>query len=255
MVDLGLTHVALPVTQVDRSINFYAQFAGMQVVHRRLDASTGVDVVWLSDHTRPFVIVLIGASPVATPLLPLAHLGVACASRQQVDQLCQAARSQGVLQQGPHDQGYPVGYWAFLSDPDGHTLELSYGQEIGMTVESTIEAMIQRAADAWMQGDADAFADLFVPEGEFIVPGDRWVGKEAIRQAVTEFAAAYTEVRINIRRISLAHEQAMVEWHWQETEKATGKTSSADNAIVVDLQAGKIRRWREFIDTQSCLPP
>jgi hypothetical protein len=28
-----------------------------------------------------------------------------------------------------------VGYWAFLQDPDGHTLELSYGQEFGLTVE------------------------------------------------------------------------------------------------------------------------
>jgi hypothetical protein len=28
----------------------------------------------------------------------------------------------------------PVGYWALLRDPDGHALELSYGQEVGLTV-------------------------------------------------------------------------------------------------------------------------
>jgi len=33
------------------------------------------------------------------------------------------------------DSGYPVGYWAFINDPDGHVLEISYGQEIGLTVE------------------------------------------------------------------------------------------------------------------------
>ena len=35
---------------------------------------------------------------------------------------------------GPIDSGEPVGYWAFLSDPDGHTLELAFGQEVGLTV-------------------------------------------------------------------------------------------------------------------------
>jgi hypothetical protein len=28
-----------------------------------------------------------------------------------------------------------VGYWAFLRDPDGHTLEIAYGQELGLAVE------------------------------------------------------------------------------------------------------------------------
>jgi lactoylglutathione lyase len=32
------------------------------------------------------------------------------------------------------DFGPPVGYWAFIADPDGNTLELSFGQEVGLTV-------------------------------------------------------------------------------------------------------------------------
>jgi extradiol dioxygenase family protein len=74
-LDIGLTHIALPVADVDRSTEFYAQYAGMQVVHRRVDAATGVAVVWLCDRTRPFVIVLIQTAPVQTVLSPLAHLG------------------------------------------------------------------------------------------------------------------------------------------------------------------------------------
>lgn len=31
----------------------------MHVVHRRIDAEAGIAVVWLTDNTRPFVIVLI----------------------------------------------------------------------------------------------------------------------------------------------------------------------------------------------------
>lgn len=135
MSDLGLTHVALPVSNLDASIAFYAQYARMQVVHRRTDAETGANVAWISDRTRPFVIVLIEVPKVDNPLLPFAHLGVGCESRDEVDRLCEQARSEGCLHLGPTDSGYPIGYWAFIADPDGHTLEVSFGQEVALTVE------------------------------------------------------------------------------------------------------------------------
>lgn len=135
MHDIGLTHVALQASDIDRSIAFYARYAAMQVVHSRTDAASSRRVVWLSDKTRPFVIVLGEADAVTTVLRPFAHLGIGCRSREEVDRLCAEARSEGVLISGPTDAGYPVGYWAFLRDPDGHTLELSYGQEVGLTVE------------------------------------------------------------------------------------------------------------------------
>jgi catechol 2,3-dioxygenase-like lactoylglutathione lyase family enzyme len=137
-IDLGLTHIALPVTDIERSIQFYSTYARMEVIHRRIDAATGVAVVWLSDGTRPFVIVLIQTNSVQSVLSPLAHLGVGCQSREFIDELCDRAKQEGVLLQEPKDSGYPIGYWAFLRDPDGHTLELSYGQEIGLTVERTL---------------------------------------------------------------------------------------------------------------------
>ncbi|HAX77000.1 MAG TPA: bleomycin resistance protein [Cyanobacteria bacterium UBA11372] len=137
MIDIGLTHIALPVSDIERSIKFYSTYAGMEVIHRRIDAETGVAVVWLCDRTRPFAIVLIQTDSVHPILSPLAHLGVGCKSREDMDALCERAKQEGLLLQEPKDSGYPIGYWAFLRDPDGHTLELSYGQEIGLTVENT----------------------------------------------------------------------------------------------------------------------
>ena len=129
MSDLGLTHIALPVRSLDASVAFYETYAAMHVIHSRHD------VVWISDRTRPFAIVLIQTTGEVRPLLPMAHLGVAVASREEVDRLCHVAESAGCLLKPPEDSGPPVGYWALLRDPDGHTLEISYGQELKLAVE------------------------------------------------------------------------------------------------------------------------
>ena len=134
MSDLGLTHIALPACDLDESIAFYHAYARMQVVHRR------EGVVWLSDKTRPFVIVLMESEAVMHPLRPAAHLGVACASREEVDRLSARARDGSCLIDGPKDYGPPVGYWAFLRDPDGHTLEISFGQDVGLAVKGASPA-------------------------------------------------------------------------------------------------------------------
>jgi catechol 2,3-dioxygenase-like lactoylglutathione lyase family enzyme len=134
-IDRGLTHVALPVTDLEASLEFYRRFADMDVVHRRRDEDTGGQVVWVSDRTRPFVIVLIEHDGSDGGLTGFSHLGVGCESRQEVDRRCELARGQGRTVLGPLDSGPPVGYWAFITDPDGNNLELSHGQEVGLTVE------------------------------------------------------------------------------------------------------------------------
>ena len=129
MSDIGLTHVALPVRSLDASVAFYARYARMQPVHRR------PGVAWISDRTRPFAIVLIETSGGIEPLRPIAHLGVGVASAAEVDRLCRLARDENCLLREPEDSGPPVGYWALLRDPDGHTLEIAYGQELGHVVD------------------------------------------------------------------------------------------------------------------------
>lgn len=136
-IDLGFTHVALPVRDLEASLDFYERFASMRVVHRRADPDTGLGVAWIGDLTRPFVVVLI---EVAEPevhggLTGFAHLGVGVTERGEIDRLVAMARAEGRPVMGPRDSGYPVGYWAFVTDPDGHNLELSHGQEVGLAVE------------------------------------------------------------------------------------------------------------------------
>jgi catechol 2,3-dioxygenase-like lactoylglutathione lyase family enzyme len=134
-IDHGFTHVALPVGDIEASLDFYRRYADMDVVHRRRDEATGEQVVWVSDRTRPFVIVLIQQDRPSGVLTGFSHLGVGCGSREEIDRRTRLARDEGRTVRGPFDSGPPVGYWAFISDPDGNNLELSHGQEVGITVE------------------------------------------------------------------------------------------------------------------------
>ena len=134
MTDLGLTHIAFSVRDLDASVAFYEKYAGMVVVQHRVQDG-GIRVAWLTDHTRPFVIVLIEAADRHdTPLGPSGHLGVACESHAEVDRLCAEACEEGCLRRAAKDLGPPIGYTAFLADPDGNSLELSFGQEVSLTV-------------------------------------------------------------------------------------------------------------------------
>jgi predicted lactoylglutathione lyase len=101
----------------------------------------------LNDGTRPFVLVLVAhvrrsgfrlmlrkvARAISRFVARPAHLGIGCASREEVEERCQQAEREGRLLKAANDAGPVVGFYGMLVDPDGYNLELSYGQEVGMT--------------------------------------------------------------------------------------------------------------------------
>jgi uncharacterized protein (TIGR02246 family) len=114
-----------------------------------------------------------------------------------------------------------------------------------------VQSLVERAATSWSKGDAKAFAALFMPDGEFVVPGQRVVGIEAIEKVASAFAKSHAHVNIKIQRVIVDRHQAVVEWQWEDTENSTGKQTQADDAIVIDFVDGRIKRWREYIDSQT----
>ena len=132
-----------------------------------------------------------------------------------------------------------------------------------------IRAIVELAKNAWIARDADALAQLFTPNGELIVPGQRWQGQAKIRSEVAKFAQQYTDVKITIHRMIVEDnsrsvrvgeasacaerlcQRAAVEWHYEDTETATGKHNQVDDAIVIEVQNGQISYWREYFDASS----
>ena len=126
-----LTHLALGVQDLDRTIAFYRKHVHLHVVHER--AEDGRRVVWLAEREADpdFVLVLfevLGERPAGPQNLQ--HLGFAVASHAEVDQAAAAARADGVLALTPVYAGPIVGYFCIVTDPDGNQVEFSYGQPI-----------------------------------------------------------------------------------------------------------------------------
>jgi uncharacterized protein (TIGR02246 family) len=112
--------------------------------------------------------------------------------------------------------------------------------------------IIHQAKTAWIDGNDQAFAELFTADGKFIVPGDSWQGKQEILDAFQSFKATHVVNAIEISNIILQGNQALVEWSWEEKEIRSGKISKAEDAIAIDFKGNQIKRWREYIDSESC---
>lgn len=125
-----LTHIALGVRDLDRTIAFYKKHVRLHVVHERAEA--GHRVVWLGERERDvdFVLVLFQVAGPPPGPTTLQHLGFAVGSREEVDAAAEAARADGVLDLGPTYAGPVVGYFCIVKDPDGNNVEFSFGQPI-----------------------------------------------------------------------------------------------------------------------------
>jgi catechol 2,3-dioxygenase-like lactoylglutathione lyase family enzyme len=126
-----LTHVALAVRDLERTIAFYRKHVHLHVVHQRVDA--GRHVAWLADRAEDAEVVLVLLeTPDGVDRGPrtLQHLGFGVGSRDEVDQAAAKAREDGVLLMEPIEAGPIVGYFCLIEDPDGNPVEFSFGQPI-----------------------------------------------------------------------------------------------------------------------------
>lgn len=132
-----LTHLALRVTAVDRSVEWYERYTPLRVL-RQFSDDYGVGV-WLADPDTaesPFVLVLsqfvpdkdpFGFAP-PTVLGPYAHLGFELPSREAVIEIAKLAEQEGILANPVTQMAPPIGLICFVEDPDGNTVEFSFDQ-------------------------------------------------------------------------------------------------------------------------------
>lgn len=136
MITPVLTHIALQVADRQKSLDFYRDFCGLQIVKERSETHDDPDsrVLWLArpGQEKIFIFVLIPhVAPTPQASNDYTHLGFAMPSKEEVDSIADKARQAGCLQWEPREEPYPVGYYCGVRDPDGRFVEFSYGQPLG----------------------------------------------------------------------------------------------------------------------------
>jgi lactoylglutathione lyase len=142
-----LTHIALPVRDLDTTLAFYERYTTLVNIHERRDPATGLRSVWLANQrdvtaeAARFVIVLIcGKLPTNVTgdikeeygfLRSISHLGISLDSRAEVDEIAAMAKADGCLLLGPMYRNEVVGYICIVTDPDGNNVEFSVEQVLG----------------------------------------------------------------------------------------------------------------------------
>jgi len=134
------THIALPCSDLDKSIAWYEEFTPLVVLDRREDADG--QAAWLSHEgqaVNPFILVLVmfwkdRGTPVPV-MAPFAHLGIEVPERTDVIALADRARTAGCLVWEPAELPEPIGFVCALSDPDGNVVEVSYNQGVYAKVQ------------------------------------------------------------------------------------------------------------------------
>ena len=143
-----LTHIALPVRDLDATLAFYAKYTTLAKIHERHDETTGLRSVWLANQrdvttegAARFVIVLIcGKLPTKITgdikeeygfLRSISHLGISLTTRDEVDLIASMAKQDGCLLLGPMYRNEVVGYICVITDPDGNNVEFSVEQVLG----------------------------------------------------------------------------------------------------------------------------
>ena len=133
------THIALRVTDIDATIDWYTENTPLTLLARRED-ETGYGA-WLGHDDSPdspFLLVvsqfLPGRDPFQgsphTVLGPFAHLGFEFPSRQDLEAAAERLEANGSMTMPLTEMPAPIGLIFIAQDPDGNTIEFSYDQGV-----------------------------------------------------------------------------------------------------------------------------
>ncbi len=137
------THIALRVTDIDATIDWYTDYTPMKLLDKREDADGFGAWLGMDDMVdNPFILVVaqffeghdpFAGAPYAT-LAPFAHFGIEMPEQSDVDEIAARGEAAGCLALPPTMMPPPIGYICMLRDPDGNTVEYSWDQGVYTTV-------------------------------------------------------------------------------------------------------------------------
>lgn len=145
-VKAQMTHVALHVKDTRESAEFYKKWAGMEEVHSHGDDVDGKNVIWMASPGQEddFVIVLVPGANDNRQGEGMRHIGLSVGSEQDVKDIAEQAKQDGILHWDYMTMKWPVGTLCSVRDPDGYIVEFSYGQPLGQDFKNSQKKASQK---------------------------------------------------------------------------------------------------------------
>ena len=129
-------------------------------------------------------------------------------------------------------------------------IQPTVAQSLPLNREEIIE-MVERQAIAWESQDVTGIIDDFTEDAVFIAAGFRFDGREQIAKAARDYFQQFHRTSVEIKRIVVDGSQGAVEWDWRDRERKSNQEGFAEDAIIFELQEGKIVYWREYIEKKK----
>lgn len=126
-IDFRIRHTMLPVSDLDRTIDFYTRLLGMDVMRMRERPEERVAYLGYGSEDAGPALELIQTGAAGEPGEMAAWAGHVALYVSDLYKLCETLKREGVTftrEPGPNRPGVPD-LVAFIKDPDGYTLELT----------------------------------------------------------------------------------------------------------------------------------
>jgi ketosteroid isomerase-like protein len=120
---------------------------------------------------------------------------------------------------------------------------------LGLAQQSAARQLVERQARAWEKQDFTLAASDWLPTAVLMSPEGNTPAPQ-MPASMKDYFKDFSNLHVTIKNVFASPDgkKLAVEWDWAITRRKDGKRGVSHDAIIVDLQGGKIASWREYYD-------
>jgi ketosteroid isomerase-like protein len=120
---------------------------------------------------------------------------------------------------------------------------------MGQTQQTAARQLVERQARAWEKQDFTLAASDWLPTAVLMSPEGSTPATQ-MAASMKDYFKDFSDLHVTIKNVFASPDgkKVAIEWDWAITRRKTGKRGVSHDAIIVDLQGGKIASWREYYD-------
>ena len=120
---------------------------------------------------------------------------------------------------------------------------------LGLAQQTAARQLVERQARAWERQDFTLAASDWLPTAVLMSPEGNTPAAQ-MAASMKDYFKDFSDLRVTIKNVFVSPDgkKLAIEWDWAITRKRDGKRGVSHDAIIVDLEGGKIASWREYYD-------